>query len=133
MKKNRMIIYFILVILFTLFNFYYRPVSGNKLVTKEYRESVAYVNDLYKSDERFKESLLETDQYHVYEMMMKDIKEGIARLEITCEGDCSGSFANAYYALYLDHPELISFQGATAYEENNMLRMIFQPIAYKFF
>ena len=37
MNKKRIIIYFVLVILFTLYNFYFRPVEGNVLVTKEYK------------------------------------------------------------------------------------------------
>ena len=67
MNKKRIILYFILVILFTLYNFYFRPVEGNPLVTKEYKNSNAYVNDLYMSDEYFKKNILSEDAYYMYD------------------------------------------------------------------
>ena len=44
---RRTVIYFIIVIAFTMINFYYRPVEGNPLVTEEYKNSDMYINDLY--------------------------------------------------------------------------------------
>lgn len=128
MKKNRIIIYLILVFILAAFNFYYRPISGNKLVTKDYKKSKAYVNNLYKSDEFFKENLLNPEEYSVYELMMEDIKNGIDRTNVTCKNGCDDAFLNAYYAIYLDHPELIAFQGASAYGSETSLSIHYHSL-----
>ena len=45
MRIKRIILYFVLVFILFAINFYLRPISGNKLVTNEYKDSSAYVND----------------------------------------------------------------------------------------
>ena len=67
MIKKRYLIYILLVIIFTLFNFYFRPIKGNPLITKEYKNSDRYINDLYMSQEYFKENLLDKDDYYIYD------------------------------------------------------------------
>ena len=56
MRINRTVLYFIIVISFFFFNFYFRPVQGNPLMTGKYKNSSAYVNNLYVSDEFFKKN-----------------------------------------------------------------------------
>ena len=63
--SRRVVSYFVLVIFFFLFNFYFRPISGNPLIDNEYLKSTTYINDLYKSDELFKEKLLEHNEYFI--------------------------------------------------------------------
>ena len=121
-KKNRIIIYVALVIIFTLFNFYFRPIKGNPLITSEYRNSSAYINDLYKSDEFFKKTLLDKDHYYIYEEMVNASLHNKTHVNIKCEetiDECQKNFMNSYYAIYLDHPELISFVGIGYYNINN--------------
>ena len=118
MSKKRIIIYFALVIVFTLFNFYFRPIVGNPLVTSEYRKSDAYINDLYMSDEYFKKNVLDEDAYYIYEQLIKSSLNDDYSINIKCKKsveECQGDFINSYYTLYLDHPELISFVGISAY------------------
>ena len=112
---RRVVTYFVIVIAFTMLNFYYRPVEGNPLVTEEYRNSDAYINDLYMSDEYFKKNIIpEKDQY-VYDEIVEDIKAGKSKGLIECkEGNCENYFLAIYYSLYLDHPEFIQFQGMSA-------------------
>ena len=112
--SKRVVSYFVLVIFFFLFNFYFRPISGNPLIDNEYRKSTTYINDLYKSDELFKEKLLERNEYFIYEKIIEASLENRLEVTITCNNGCS-SFMNAYYAIYLDHPELISFLGINSY------------------
>lgn len=124
MNKKRIIIYFVLVILFTLYNFYFRPVEGNVLVTKEYKKSDAYINDLYMSNEYFKENLLSKDAYQMYEGIISASLNDKSTVTFKCTRDCASDLLNSYYAVYLDHPELISFVGITAYKinrENNTI------------
>ena len=118
-KKRRLIIYFALVIFFTLYNFYFRPIKGNPLITSEYRHSDAYINDLYKSDEYFKKSLLDEDSYYIYEEMISASLKNTREVKIKCNKDCQSDFKKSYYALYLDHPELISFVGIGGYRLSN--------------
>ena len=120
--KNRIIIYVLLVIFLTLFNFYFRPVEGNKLVTKEYKSTSAYINDLYMSDEYFKKNILDEDSYYIYDELIKGSLNDESTIKIKCNSDCSDKLINSYYALYLDHPELISFVGISYYKiEDGML------------
>ena len=124
MNKKRIIIYFVLVILFALYNFYFRPVEGNVLVTKEYKKSNGYINDLYMSNEYFKESLLSKDAYHMYEGIIAASLDDKSTVTLKCTRDCAADLLNSYYAVYLDHPELISFVGISAYRinrENNTI------------
>ena len=123
MKIKRIILYFVLVFIFFAFNFYLRPIKGNSLITEEYRDSAAYVNDLYMSDEYFKKKILAEEDYYLYDKLIEASMEDIADVEILCTSDCTKSFMNAYDALYLDHPELISFLGINYIKyENNTLK-----------
>lgn len=112
---RRVVAYFVIVIAFTMLNFYYRPVEGNPLVTEEYRNSDAYINDLYMSDEYFRKHIVPEKDWDLYEKMVQDIKDGKLGSVIECQSsDCASSFDDIYYALYLDHPEFIAFQGMSA-------------------
>ena len=119
MYRRRIIIYVFLVIVFTLFNFYFRPIKGNPLVNSDYRKSSAYINDLYKSDERFKENLLDKDAYYMYDEIISASLNSKTKVKIKCTDNCQGDFTNSYYAIYLDHPELISFVGIGYYHIEN--------------
>ena len=118
MNKKRIILYFILVFVFTIFNFYFRPIVGNPLVTSEYRKSDAYINDLYMSDEYFKKNLLDEEAYYIYDKLISSSLNDEYTINIKCtrgREQCQKDFIYSYYALYLDHPELISFVGINAY------------------
>lgn len=119
MTKKRIIIYFALVIIFTLYNFYFRPIGSNPLVTKEYKESDAYINDLYMSDEHFKEGVLDPEDYYIYEQMIDASLKDKLDVYIECSNDCGNKLIKSYYAIYLDHPELISFVGINYYRVQN--------------
>lgn len=116
MNKRRIVLYILLVLLFTLYNFYYRPIEGNYLITPEYKNSNAYINNLYKSDEYFKKELLDPDNYYIYEEMIKASLNDDYNVKIKCSKNCSRDFIRSYYAIYLDHPELISFVGLNYYK-----------------
>ena len=116
MKLRRFIIYLILVFLMTFFNFYLRPISGNKLVDDNYKKSDKYINSLYKSDEYFKTKLLNKDEYYIYDTIISASLNNQFSVSIDCEDDCSSAFIDSYYAIYLDHPELISFFGISSYK-----------------
>lgn len=115
MIKLRYVVYVLLVIIFTLFNFYYRPIKGNPLITKKYKESDSYINDLYVSNEYFKKNLLAKDSYYIYEEMIEASLNDSFDVSIECYSDCKRKFIDSYYAIYLDHPELISFVGINYY------------------
>lgn len=119
MNKRRVIIYFALVVFFTLFNFYFRPIKGNPLVTSEYRKRKEYINDLYKSDEMFKKSTLKESSYYIYDEMVNASLHNKTKVKIKCTENCQSDFMNSYYAIYLDHPELISFVGIGYYNISN--------------
>ena len=124
---RRGLLYIILVILFTFINFYFRPIEGNPLVTKEYKKSSEYINDLYVSDEYFKENLIDKKYWYVYEEMIEGIKAGKDYDTIQCkEENCISSFYSIYYTLYLDHPEFLMFQGMSAKERG----LIVEPHYY---
>ncbi len=122
MNKKRIIIYVLLIIIFTLYNFYFRPVEGNVLVTKEYKNSDSYINNLYMSDEYFKKNILNKDYYYIYDKLIEASLDDEYNISIKCNesiNECKKNFINSYYALYLDHPELISFVGINAYRVEN--------------
>ena len=117
--KKRVLFYFLFVIISFLFNFYYRPIKGNELITDKYRDSDSYINDLYMSDEYFKEKLLDKSDYPMYRKMIEASLNNETEVTVECSStDCAGSFMNAYYAIYLDHPELISFLGIGGYYDH---------------
>lgn len=120
MIKKRVLLYFVLVIIFTLYNFYFRPIKGNPLITKEYKESDAYINNLYKSNEYFKKNVLDESSYYIYDEMVKASLNDAYDVSIKCNNsNCANDFLNSYYTLYLDHPELISFVGISFYNVEN--------------
>ena len=119
MKIKRIVLYFVLVFILFAVNFYLRPIKGNKLITPKYQDSAAYVNDLYKSDEYFKKNVLKEEEYYIYNKIMEGTMEDLSTVEFQCSGDCTETFNKAYYALYLDHPELISFLGIRSYSFQN--------------
>ena len=128
MRNSRFIVWLFLVILFTLVNFYFRPTSKNALIDDEYRNSSAYINDLYKSDEYFRKHILQGDEANLYGQIVEDIKTGVDRTEIDCAEECGSLYMNIYYSLYLDHPEFISFQSATAWEEGKHLSIHYHSL-----
>lgn len=111
MKKSRVFVYLVIVISAFMINFYYRPVN-NKNITDKYRKSSAYVNDLYKSDEFFKNKLLDKKGKKVYEKIINMSLNDTKKAEVSCN-DCEGIMHEVYCALYLDHPELISYKGVS--------------------
>ena len=85
---------------------YFRPISGNPLMTDEYRSSDAYVNDLYVSDEYFKNHLLrnsDSDDYYDF------IHTRTPEFSEKCfNKKCDYSVGNLVVsAAYLDHPEIL--------------------------
>ncbi|MBE6157179.1 MAG: hypothetical protein E7160_00060 [Firmicutes bacterium] len=111
MKKNRIIIYFVLVIFFTLFNFYFRPISKNEQVTEEYKKSSAYINKIYKSNEYFKKNIIKNkEEEKVYNQVINDIKANKTTAKIKCKTNCADYYQDIVNIIYLDHPELIKFQ-----------------------
>lgn len=111
MKKSRVFVYLVIVISAFMINFYYRPVN-NKNITDKYRKSSAYVNNLYKSDEFFKNKLLDKKGKKVYEKIINMSLNDTKKAEVSCN-DCEGIMHEVYCALYLDHPELISYKGVS--------------------
>lgn len=115
MRKGRILLYFVIVIASFFINFYFRPVKGNKYITDEYKQSNAFINELYKSDEYFKKKLLDSDHYYIYDSIIKASLEDEEEVSIPCESDCVNMMHLSYEALYLDHPELISFLGSKSF------------------
>ena len=113
--KKIFIVIIILGIAIFIFYRYFKPVDPNPLIDDNYRKSTAYINDLYKSDEYFKHKLLKPEDYYIYETIIKSSIDGIYDVKIPCTKDCNNKFSNSYNAIYLDHPELISFTGFGSY------------------
>ena len=133
MKKIRIIIYFAIVIFAALFNFYYRPIKGNHLVTDKYRKSDAYINGLYMSDEYFKKHIVDKDFEDEYHQILKATMTDAAVVKIPCEGQekCMNNFMNTLYSIYLDHPELISYVGVSGvkYVDGNIVFENFEGLS----
>ena len=118
MKKVLLIILVCLIVV--LFIIYFRPINGNNLITEEYKNSSAYVNNLYKSDEIVKKYLLKPNEYYIYDQVIEASLKDMPNVTIKCNvKDCVKTLSNAYNAIYIDHPELISFQGMNAYRYSN--------------
>ena len=125
MKKISIIIYIASVIFATLFNFYFRPIKGNSLVTDEYRKSKEYVNDLYMSDEYFSKHLVKSSYSFIYKKIIDSTFDDASEIRIPCnkQDECIDNFTASIYALYLDHPELISYVGISGvkYQDNTLI------------
>lgn len=136
MKKSRVIAYIIIVILMFLFNFYYRPIQGNPKVTEDYKKSNSYINELYASNEHFKEKLLAPEYYYFYDEMLKGLINSETEISIPCLGDsCLNIFSHALEAIILDHPELITFYvgGTYRYKYSSVIyknHMSLSPFRY---
>jgi len=133
MKKTRIILYFIIVISGGLYNFYFRPVKGNKLITEKYRNSDAYINDLYMSDEYFKKHILDSEYEDLYRKIINSTLSDKATFKIPCANKekCIQSYLNTIYSIYLDHPELISFVGFSGakYDNGNIIFENFEGLS----
>ncbi len=106
-KKKRVVLYFLLVIIFALINFYFRPIEGNKLVKKD---SPTYVNGLYYSDEYFKEKVLNEDAQKVYDKIIDDTVKGKSITNYSCDiENCFTLLSDINNCIYLDHPELLNY------------------------
>ncbi|MBQ6538722.1 MAG: hypothetical protein IJL76_00390 [Bacilli bacterium] len=106
-KKMRVVLYFVLVIIFALINFYFRPIEGNKLVKKD---SPTYVNGLYYSDEYFKNNVLDDQSKELYDTIVQDTLKGKNISNYRCElDDCFTRLSKVNSCIYLDHPELLSY------------------------
>ena len=118
MKISRVVLYFVIVIFAFIFNFYLRPIKGNPNVDSEYKKSRAYVNDLYKSDEYFKKSMLDVEDYNMYYAVIDASIHDDRDITIPCGDRCS-NFGLVTEAVMLDHPELISFRLTGVYSIRN--------------
>lgn len=110
MNKKRVVLYFVLVIISFFYNFYFRPTDGNPLVNEKYKKSNAYVNNIYNSDEFFKEKLLDDDSYEIYKRIINASLNNDSTVTIRCVDRCNFDIQSIYHAIYLDHPELISYE-----------------------
>ena len=79
---------------------------------KKYRELLAQYNPT--ADEAL-ELIKNGKHKEGYDKIIEGSTEDLGTVEIKCFTDCEKSFYNAYYAVYLDHPELISFLGISAF------------------
>lgn len=121
MKNKKFLILLIIGLGFFIYHTYFREIEGNILVTEDYKTTTAYINDLYKSDEFFKKHLLSPEDYYIYEEMLRASKERIFELTIPCEGnDCKVKVERSFNAIYLDHPELLSYLGSATYYNGNI-------------
>lgn len=122
MKKYIFILLFLFLLLFgcfKIYEIYLRPINGNNLINKEEK---AYINDLYMSDEYFKEQLINPEDYYIYEKIIDNNLNRVKNNYIPCKNDCVNKFKLVTDAIYLDHPELITFQGIMSFKyQNNML------------
>lgn len=109
-KKNYVFltILFIICVVVIYWNFF-RPVSRNELIDKN---SKFYVNDIYMSAGRIYNNYLSDDEMS----LVKTIKEHKGSIEIdlssySCSDndECTGIMQNVYDAIFVDHPELLSF------------------------
>ena len=105
-------ILFIICVVVIYWNFF-RPVSRNELIDKN---SKFYVNDIYMSDGRIYNNYLSDDEKKAYDSLVKAIKKHKGSIEIdlssySCSDndECTGIMQNVYDAIFVDHPELLSF------------------------
>lgn len=105
-----------IIIISVIFYYYFRPIKGNYLITHEYKNSNAFINELYMSDEYFKKSLLNEEDYYIYQTIIEKNIEDETKIIIKCSDDCANKFSKALNAVYLDHPELLSFKGINSYQ-----------------
>ncbi|MBR3210605.1 MAG: hypothetical protein IKF71_01550 [Bacilli bacterium] len=103
--RIRVFLYFAIIIGSFFYNFCYRPIEGNPLMTNEYKKSSSYVNNLYVSDDYFKNALHFSDleeQYYDLAIHGKITTDGCPLS--SCEGI---DFHKVSYVRELDHPEFI--------------------------
>ena len=84
MRIKRIVLYLVLVFIIFAINFYLRPISGNKLVTEKYKNSSAYINDLYMSDEYFKKKMILT---YIMVPRMRRVKNAVPPALLYCWGN----------------------------------------------
>ena len=120
MEKWKILLIIVLVVLsYFGFQYYLKPIDKNPLITEEYRNSKAYINDLYKSDEYFKRKLLNEEEYYLYEQIIENSKKYNHENIINCTKDCVDAFQKSFVAISLDHPELVGFSAVGSYTYNN--------------
>ncbi len=106
-KKFKVAIYLLIVFLGFMFNFYYRPIEGNKLVKKD---SPTYINELYYSDEYFKNKVLDEESKALYDKIIDETLSGKQIKDYTCDiPNCFSKLNDINRCIYLDHPELLSY------------------------
>jgi len=114
-KKPEKAIFWTIVILissFFIFKNYLRPVENNPFIDKS---SIHHVNNLYQSDGIIYNTLSENTK-KLYLDMLSDTKKNkptrrfkIGEYGCSDPSSCNGMVYAAYEALFIDHPELLSF------------------------
>lgn len=119
-KKKYILIFLLLFVGYKIYKIYFRPIEGNTLIDKK---SEAYINNLYMSNEVFKEGLLASEDYYIYDTIIENNINGVVNNYIRCTDDCINKFKVAIHAVYLDHPELITFKGIGSFKyQNNIIQ-----------
>ncbi len=103
----------ILLIFFGIFLFAQKTLNNNPNVDKN---SPFYVNSIYMSDGRIYTNYLDDDTKHMYDFIMDRIKRGKRVTQMTpaeygCPDyrSCFSLMSSATNAIWIDHPELLSF------------------------
>ena len=125
-KKHPKAICFWMIILILLsfhtYKNYLRPIEKNPYIDKN---SIHYVNDIYQSKGEYYETLLTENEQELYLDMLYDTKHNKKNRRFTIEeygclsaSQCNGMIYTVYEALFIDHPELLSF-GVYGFRQKN--------------
>ena len=136
-KKNKILT--IILIIFSIYVYcnYTKVVSGNNLINKN---SEAFVNSLYMSDERIYNDYLTANEKKMYKTIFNGIKNKKRKININLyDYDCFNSDAcvglviTAFEAITVDHPEILNFSSlAYEYTDDDFSILLKYPISFKF-
>ena len=121
-KKHKIITIVLIFLSVYIYMNFTRIVEPNPLVDKG---SEHYVNDLYASDGRIYSDYLDEHEKKIYKMLLNHTKKYDNRFKLyykdygcTDLDDLQQKLYNVYYAILIDHPELMNYAGITWYCES---------------
>lgn len=105
-----------LPLVFYMYMCYFRPVTINKNIDKN---SIHYATDLYYSDGRYYETLLNDQEKEIYLDTFNDIKNLKVESKLDCRdygyenfNDCTGEFINVINVILMEHPDLFWYRSS---------------------
>ena len=137
-KKNKVLTVVLIILSVFLYKYLTKEVKLNIYIDKK---SNQYVNDIYMSKSRIYDNYLNEKEKKMYMYILdaskkRKVKNTFNLSDFNCMdyGECFGLISTSFEAILLDHPELMTFAGASwQYVNNQIILRMDYAVKFSFF